>query len=121
MPRTPATAALIALVTLQGLMLFSLYTKTAPHPPEIIPLGGMAPFLSMAISAALAALILDPESRAGTSLAVLAALAAAVSFGPQKFADPAFALVFPAVLTGQVAILTLLLHAGARILPPRTL
>lgn len=119
MARTPAAAALIALVTLQGLMLFALFTKTTPHPPEVIPLGGMAPFLSMAISAALAALILDPDSRAGTALSVFSALAAAVSFGPQKYADPAFSLVFPAVLTGQVAILTLLLHAAAKLFPRR--
>lgn len=121
MTRSPGTAALVALIVLQGVMLAALFTQTAPHPPATIPLGGMAPFLSMSISAALAALILDPGSRAGGALALVAALAAAVSYGPQKFGDPAFALVWPAVITGQVAILTLLLRAAADLLPPRTL
>ncbi len=121
MTRSPTTAALVALIILQTVMLFALFTGTAPHPPETIPLGGMAPFLSMSLSAAIAALILGPDTRAGLALAGLAALAAAVSFGPQKYGDPAFSLVWPAVITGQVAILALLLRGAVQLLPPRTL
>lgn len=103
----PQTAALGTLIILQGVMLAALFTKTAPHPPEVIPLGGMGPFLGAAMSAAMAAVVVGPGSRAGHLLSLAACLLALVSFGPQKFFDPAFALVWPAVITAQIAVVSL--------------
>lgn len=101
--RTPH-AALACLILLQAVMLGSLYAGVAPHPPATTPLFAIGPFLGASLSAAVAALILGPaESRAGRVLAALAALAALVSFGPQKYWDAQFSLIWPAVLAGQVA------------------
>lgn len=103
-----ARPALAALIILQGVMLGALFAGIAPHPPAATPLFGMAPFLAAAISAAAAALVLGSGSRAGRGLAALAALAGLVSFGPQKFLDPQFPLIWPAVLAGQVAAVAVL-------------
>lgn len=89
-------------------MLGALYAGIAPHPPAATPLFGMAPFIAMAVSVALAAMIIGGARKAGKALAVLAALAAAISFGPQKYFDPAFPLIWPAVLCGQVAIVAII-------------
>lgn len=100
-------AALGTLVVLQLVMLSSLYADVAPHPPASTPLFGIAPFLAMAVSAALAAIVMG-QTRVGSGLAVIAALAAAVSFGPQKYFDGQFTLIWPAVITGQLAIAAVL-------------
>ena len=102
-------AALLALVVLQGVMLGSLYADVAPHPPTTTPLFGIAPFLAAALAAALAGLMLGGHSRAGRWLSVLAALGAAVSFGPQKYFDAQFPLIWPAVIAGQLAIASILM------------
>ena len=109
MTRSPTNAALAALLILQGTMLLSLFFKVPPHPPEMIPLGGMAPMIAAALSAATGALLTERNSVTHKILIVLACLLAALSFGPQKYFDPAFAQVWPAVLSGQIAILALLL------------
>lgn len=98
----PVQAALACLILLQTVMLASLYAGVAPHPPATTPLFGIGPFLGASLSAAVAALILGSSS-AGRLCAGLAAAAALVSFGPQKYLDPQFALIWPAVLTGQLA------------------
>lgn len=100
----PRQAALACLILLQAVMLASLYAGVAPHPPAATPLFGMGPFLAASLSAAVAALILGPsQSPAGQVLAGLGALAALVSFGPQKYLDPQLPLIWPAVLSGQIA------------------
>ena len=102
-------AALACLILLQVTMLGSLYAGIAPHPPATTPLFGIGPFMGASLSAAVAALILGrEEGRAGSVLAGIAALAALVSFGPQKYLDPQFPLIWPAVLSGQVAALVIL-------------
>ena len=101
-------AALWALTVLQGVMLGSLYTGVAPHPPTTTPLFGIAPFLAVALTAAVAALVLGGQSRAGRWLSLLAALCAALSFGPQKYFDAQFPLIWPAVIAGQLAIASVL-------------
>lgn len=107
----PAAAALAALVILQSVMLLALYAGVPPHPPAAIALSGMGPFLGMALSAAAAALILDPlDGPPGRALTALAAALALVSFGPQKYADPAFGQIWPAVLSAQAAV-TVIGHA----------
>jgi hypothetical protein len=97
-------------------MLASLYAGVAPHPPASTPLFGIGPFLGAALSAAVAALILGPmRGRAGLAMSGLAAAAALVSFGPQKYLDPQFPLIWPAVLAGQVAAGFLLVGLAARL------
>lgn len=100
----PNQAALACLILLQAVMLASLYAGVAPHPPATTPLFGIGPFLGASLSAAVAALILGP-SPAGRVLAGTAAMAALVSFGPQKYFDPQFPLIWPAVLTAQIAVI----------------
>jgi hypothetical protein len=106
--RIPA-AALASLIILQSVMLSALYAGVPPHPPEAILLFGIAPFLGVALSVATAALILGPgSSRAGRWAGCFAALMALLSFGPQKYFDAQFALIWPAVLGGQLASLILI-------------
>ena len=45
-----ASGCVYALIALQAVMLLSLFTKTAPHPPLTVPLFALAPFLGMSIS-----------------------------------------------------------------------
>ena len=110
----PLQAALACLILLQTVMLASLYAGVAPHPPAATPLFGIGPFLGASLSAAVAALILGPLP-AGRVLAGIGALAALVSFGPQKYLDPQFALIWPAVLSGQVAVGVILLGLLSRL------
>ena len=82
----PVAASLLTLIILQVIMLAALYAKIPPHPPEATPLFGIAPFIGAALAAASSALYLKGlETRAGQVLCLLAALLAAVSFGPQKY------------------------------------
>ena len=102
----PFVAPLVIVAVLKATMLAALYSGTPPHPPNAITLFAIAPFLGASIAVALAAAMFgSPRSRTGRTLAALAALAALVSFGPHKFLDPNFALIWPAVLTGQAAAL----------------
>ncbi|MBY8977531.1 hypothetical protein KHP62_17085 [Rhodobacteraceae bacterium NNCM2] len=106
------TAALGTLIILQLVMFAALLFKLPPHPPEVIPVGGMAPTLAASFSAAFAALVMRGEGTGGKSMIVIACLLAAISYGPQKYFDPAFPLVWPAVITAQLAIAALLMPFG---------
>ncbi len=109
-----ANAALTALIILQLVMLGALFAQSAPHPPATIPLFGIAPFLAAALSAASAAIIIGPlEAGAGRVLALSAALMALLSYGPQKYLDAQFALIWPAVITGQVAAVAIIVLVGS--------
>ncbi|MGI9464412.1 MAG: hypothetical protein ACR2OM_10750, partial [Aestuariivirgaceae bacterium] len=56
-----------------------------------------------------AAIIIGPlDTTAGRVLSVLAALMALLSYGPQKYLDAQFALIWPAVIAGQVAAAALI-------------
>lgn len=106
-----AIAALTTLIVLQLIMLSALYAGIKPHPPVATPLFGIAPFLGAAVAVALSAIIIDPlGSRAGKTLSILAALMALVSFGPQKYFDAQFGLIYPAVILGQIAALVIFLR-----------
>ncbi|MCF2906188.1 hypothetical protein L0666_14425 [Octadecabacter sp. CECT 8868] len=114
-------AALATLIVLQAIMLSALYAGIRPHPPIATPLFGIAPFLGAAISVALAAIIVQPlGSRAGRALSALAALMALVSFGPQKYFDAQFALIYPAVLLGQFAALVIFASVVKAVGPQQT-
>lgn len=104
----PTTAALAALTILQAVMLTALYARVAPHPPAVVPgMFGMAPFLAASLSASVAAMIVG-RGRGGRVLSLLALLLALISFGPQKYLDAQFPLIWPAVITAQIAIIVLL-------------
>ena len=104
-----ATAALLGLIVLQIIMLSALYAGIPPHPPVATPLFGIAPFIGAAIAAAVAAVVLLPVSTgAGRALSVLATLMGLVSFGPQKYFDAQFALIWPGVIAGQLAAAAIL-------------
>ena len=108
-----ANAALCALIILQLVMLGALFAQSAPHPPATIPLFAIAPFLAAALSVAAGAIITGPlDTTTGRVLSVLAALMALLSYGPQKYLDAQFGLIWPAVITGQVAAVALILLAG---------
>ena len=105
----PVMAALGSLIVLQLIMLMALYTKTTPHPPISIPLFGIAPFLGASIAACVSAIVLLPtETRSGRIFSVLSALLALLSFGPQKYFDAQFSLIWPAVIAGQLAAVVVL-------------
>lgn len=78
------TVALGTLIILQVVMLAALLFKLPPHPPEVIPIGGMAPTLGASLCAAFGALVLKGEGLAGKALIVASCLLAAISYGPQK-------------------------------------
>ncbi|WP_299870626.1 hypothetical protein [uncultured Hoeflea sp.] len=99
-----AASALATLIILQTVMLASLYAGVPPHPPAATPLFGIGPLIGASLSAATAALVLGPRSTpAGRWFGLIAAALALVSFGPQKFFDPQFAIIWPAVIGGQIA------------------
>ncbi|GAA4223316.1 hypothetical protein GGQ68_000796 [Sagittula marina] len=106
----PTRAALATLLAIHLLMLFALYTETAPHPPPTIPLFALGPFLTAVIAIGCATWMMAGRPGA-TWLSVVTAILAMVSLGPQKYVDPAFAEIWPAVITGQVAIFVLLAQA----------
>jgi len=100
-----AHAAIATLIILQVVMLLSLYSRTFPHPPETVAPFAIAPFLAVSLSFATGALLLGPlDDRLGQLLSVLAALCALVSYGPQKYLDAQFGVIWPAVIIGQVAV-----------------
>lgn len=113
-----AYAALTTLIIVQLIMLGSLFAGLAPHPPRTIPFFAMAPFLSVSMAIAASAMIIGPlTGKLGKSLSVLAALCALLSYGPQKWIDPAIGEIWPAVLAGEIAafgLLALVVLAGRK-------
>lgn len=104
-----AVASVIALLIITAVMLSALFTRTSSHPPIEVPPFALGPFLgaSLSIGGAVVYLVLKraPYCRV---ISLLFALSALVSFGPQKFFDPWFSRVWPAVITAQLAVLVIL-------------
>lgn len=99
---SPTSASLTGLIILQLVMLTAMFTQTAPHPPLTTPLFAMGPFLGLAIALALCSILMASEqSKAGQVLAIMATVAALFSFGPQKWFDPLFHQIWPAVIGAQ--------------------
>lgn len=110
-----AYAALTTLIIVQLIMLASLFAGLAPHPPRTIPFFAMAPFLSVSMAITASAMIIGPlTGKLGKSLSVLAALCALLSYGPQKWVDPAIGEIWPAVLAGEIAAFGLIALAVKR-------
>ncbi len=110
----PTSAAIVVLLVLTGVMMLALVSRTAPHPPLEVPPFALGPFLgaSLAIGAAAFHLIRQ-GARYGSTLAVLFALTALVSFGPQKYLDPVFSRIWPAVITAQFAVIVIVARASS--------
>ena len=104
----PVTAAIVVLLTLTGVMLAALFSRTAPHPPLQVAPFALSPFLGASLAIGAAAFhLLRQGVRFGGTLAVLFALTAVVSFGPQKYFDPEFSRIWPAVITAQIAVVAI--------------
>lgn len=108
-------AAILVLLVLTGVMLMALFSRTTPHPPlEVAPFA-LAPFLGASLAIGTAAFHLGPRGgRVGSGLAILFVVTALVSFGPQKYVDPTFSRIWPAVITAQVAIMVVAVLATIR-------
>ena len=105
----PATAAILVLLTITGVMLLAMFTRTEPHPPLEVPPFALGPFLGASLAIGAAAFhLLRHGVRLGNTLAVVFALTALVSFGPQKYFDPQFSRVWPSVITAQIAVIVIL-------------
>lgn len=108
-----AFAALTSLIVLQLIMLSALYAGIKPHPPIATPLFGIAPYLGASVAIALSAMIVGPlTSPAGRGLSIAAALMALISFGPQKYLDAQIALIWPAVVLGQLCALVIFIRVA---------
>ena len=111
--------ALLGLAILQAFMFLALLAELAPHPPRVTPLFAMGPFLAASVALCLGVLWLPRGAgRLSAALSVLAAFMALLSYGPQKWADPNIAEIWPAVLLGQVLALVLLGAAGMQMRRP---
>ncbi|MCK1736157.1 hypothetical protein IVA79_19950 [Bradyrhizobium sp. 138] len=106
--RSCVHAAIVVLLILTAVMLLALFTRTTPHPPlEVAPFA-LAPFLGASLAIGAVAFQLGRDGgRVGSAFALLFALTALISFGPQKYLDPAFSRIWPAVITAQGAIIVI--------------
>lgn len=114
-PHVRAQAALLTLIILQVVMLAALYAQIPPHPPRAVAPFALGPFLGASISAAAAAMVLGATAtRQGLFAGLLAAALALISFGPQKWIDPAIGEIWPAVLAAEVAVAVLVVETFLR-------
>ncbi len=103
-----ASAAIIVLLVLTSVMLLALFSRTVPHPPLEVPPFAIGPFLGASLAIGAAAFHLVRHGvRFGSGLAVLFVLTALVSFGPQKYFDPSFSRIWPAVIAAQIAVVVI--------------
>ena len=118
--RSPAgdsytAAAIAALLMLTGIMLLAMFTRTEPHPPLQVAPFALGPFLAASLATGAAAYGLAVRGmRFATATAVLFALTALVSYGPQKYVDPAFPKIWPAVIVAQLSIAVILCRAACQ-------
>lgn len=104
MPFSPLRTFVAILAVLQAVMLAALMAGLQPHPPATTPLFAMGPFLGASIALAVAAMLAAGDRGVlPIALSVASAFTALLSFGPQKWFDPAIPQIWPAVLLGQIA------------------
>ncbi len=105
-------AAVAALLVLTGAMLLAMFTRTEPHPPLEVEPFALGPFLAASLATGAAAYALAVRgARFAMAVALLFALTALVSYGPQKYVDPAFPRIWPAVIVAQLSIAVILCRA----------
>lgn len=101
-------AAVIALLCITATMLLFLVTQTDPHPPNRIALFALGPFFSASLAIRFVAWQLSNTGHpAGKVCALLFALTGLLSFGPHKYFDPSFPLIWPAVVAAQISIVVI--------------
>lgn len=104
--------AIAALLVLTGTMLLAMFTRTEPHPPLEVEPFALGPFLAASLAIGFAACsLMIRGTRLVLPTALLFALTALVSYGPQEYADPAFPKIWPAVIVAQVAVAIILYRA----------
>lgn len=119
LPDRTVAAAFSVLIVLQLIMLTALYAAVPPHPPAATPLFGMAPFVGASIAVATAAIVIGPlRSPAGCILSLIGVAMALVSYGPQKYFDPQFGLIWPAVIAGQLAAVAIVICVASALWKP---
>ncbi len=109
--RVRLTAIALFMAIVQIAMLGALYSQTAPHPPLAVPPFAIAPMLSASIALCLVLgwLAAQGDKGAVKLIALPVILLALVSYGPQKYLDPAFPQIWIAVVPMQVATVALAL------------
>lgn len=109
------SAAALFMAVVQLAMLGALYTETPPHPPLTVAPFAIAPMLSSSIglSLALAWLAARGDLAAARWLSLPVVILALVSYGPQKYFDPAFPHIWIAVIPMQIALLSVAILAVA--------
>ena len=108
-----SAAAVAVLLVLTSAMLLAMFTRTEPHPPLDVAPFALGPFLAASLAIGTAAYLLVARgARWGIWMALLFALTALVSYGPQKYFDPAFPRIWPAVIVAQAAVAAILIRAA---------
>jgi len=111
-----AAAAILVLLVLTGVMLAALLSRTPPHPPLEVPPFALGPFLGASLAIGAAAFhLMRQEARFAGAAALLFAVTTLVSFGPQKYLDPAFSRIWPAVVLAQIAVAVILVSGIVRL------
>ncbi len=109
------STAIVALLVLTSAMLLALFTRIEPHLPLEVEPVALGPFLAASLATGAAAYGLVVRGmRFAMAIALLFALTALVSYGPQKYFDPAFPKIWPAVIVAQLAIAVILCRAVVR-------
>ncbi len=118
MSSSPLRTFSAMLAVLQAVMLAALMAGLQPHPPAAAPLFAMGPFLGASIALAVAAMLAaNAPGLLPVLLSVASAFTALLSFGPQKWVDPAIAQIWPAVLLGQIAAAAIFVASWQRLRP----
>lgn len=105
-------AAVAVLLVLTSAMLLAMFTRTEPHPPLEVGPFALGPFLAASLAIGTAAYVLIARgARWGLWIALLFALTALVSYGPQKYFDAALPKIWPAVIMAQAAVAAIFVRA----------
>ena len=111
------TVALIMMISLHGIMLMALFAGVEPHPPARVTPFGMAPFLAVVIGLSVVGIYLNSLGQAGAVyVAVAVAVLSLLSFGPQKYLDPAISQVWVAVVAAQVSAVLIVMELVQQIM-----
>lgn len=102
--------SITGLVILNAVLFASFLAQIEPHPAtDLGPLGGAGPFIGTTIAvSALTILFAYWRHRIAYGLGVVVAIQNLITFGPHKLLGEAASLVYPAVGTGSLLTVALL-------------